>query len=39
MGGRCVEKIGCIVDTISEEQLIKDAKLINALYDESCISK
>ena len=39
MGGRCVEKIGCIVNTLSEEQLIKDAELIKALYEETSVIK
>lgn len=39
MGGRCVEKIGCIVNSLSEEQLIKDAELIKALYEETSVIK
>jgi len=31
MGGRCVERIGCLSSKISEEQLIRDSETIKAL--------
>ena len=31
MGGRCVEKVGCLSSKISEEQLIRDSETIKAL--------